>query len=181
MGKWKIAQILFTYPSGAGEDIRMATQRKADSIYNLLKAGADFTKFAKQFSDDKLTYMAGGELPEFGTGKFDPAFEEKVLTLKSDGELAQPFSSDFGIHLIKRISFTETPAQKENASLQYELKQKILQDNRIQNAKDKFSKEIITLIGLKKNETVKEAELFKYADSIMKNPSVDNTKISPQQ
>ncbi|MEO6489664.1 MAG: peptidylprolyl isomerase [Ferruginibacter sp.] len=179
IGKWKVAQILFIFPPDAGEEVRISIQHRADSVYNLLKGGAEFSKLAKEFSDDRLTYMTGGEMPEFGTGRFDQAFESQVLKLKSDGEISKPFQTDFGIHIVKRISFTETPSQKENAALQYEHKQKILQDSRINNAKDKFSKEIISLIGYKKNDAIKNTDLFRYADSVMKDISSDNMKEYP--
>ena len=179
IGKWKIAQILFTYPPDAGEDIRKAALQKADSIYSLLKKGADFVRIAKEYSDDKLTYLTGGEMPEFGTGKYDYDFESEVFKLKADGEITKPFTTQFGIHIVKRLGFTTTPSEKENTSLQFDLKQKTLKDPRINSAKEKFAKDIITTIGYKKTTAVKDADLFRFADSTAKDPSVDNSSKSP--
>ena len=175
IGKWKVAQILFTYPPDAAEEIRKTVQRKADSVYALLKNGFDFAKAAKEYSDDKLTYLTAGEMPEFGTGKFDPDFENEVFKLLTDGEITKPFTTQFGIHIVKRLGFAATPTEKENTALQFELKQKILQDPRISSAKEKFAKEIITTIGFKKTATVKDADLYRFADSTSKDLSVDNT------
>ena len=179
IGKWKIAQILFTYPPDAGEDIRKVALQKADSIYGLLKKGADFARIAKEYSDDKLTYLTGGEMPEFGTGKYDYDFESEVFKLKVDGEITKPFTTQFGIHIVKRLGFTATPSEKENTALQFDLKQKTLKDPRINSAKEKFAKDIITTIGYKKTTAVKDADLFRFADSTAKDPSVDNSSKSP--
>ncbi|MEP7163073.1 MAG: peptidylprolyl isomerase [Ferruginibacter sp.] len=179
IGKWKVAQILFTYPPDAAEDVRKLVQKKADSVYQLLKNGADFAHAAKDYSDDKLTYLTAGEMPEFGTGKYDYDFESEVFKLAADGEITKPFTTQFGIHIVKRLGFTATPTEKENATLQFELKQKILQDPRINNAKEKFAKEIVTTIGYKKTGTVKETDLYRYADSVSKDLTVDNTSKFP--
>jgi len=178
-GKWKIAQILFIYPPAADEDTRKAIMAKADSVYRLISNGVDFVKMVKEFSDDKLTYMTGGEMPEFGTGKYDYNFENEVFKLTKDGQVTKPFVSQFGIHIVKRLAQTPTPVEKENASLQFENKQRILKDSRISTAKEKFSKDIVAMIGYKKAAGVKEADLFRFADSISKAGSVADAKNYP--
>jgi peptidyl-prolyl cis-trans isomerase SurA len=168
-GTWKIAQILLAFPPGDPASYSASLQSTADSIYNALKQGADFSKMAARFSDDKLTYMTGGEMPEFGTGKFDPDFEKVVFSLARDGEIGRPFSSQYGIHIIKRLKKTDTPSDRNDATFRYELKQKVLQDARINAAKQRFVKEILNRIGYKKNPAVKEADLYRFADSAMAN------------
>lgn len=175
-GKWKIAQILFTYPPDASEEQRKATMKKADSVYNLLVDGADFAKAASLYSDDKLTYMKGGEMPEFGTGKFRSDFEQEVFKLKNDNEITRPFATDYGVHIVKRLAFAATPTEKDNAGMQFELKQKLMQDSRTDLAKQKFAKDIENKIGFKKTMLVKEADLFRYADSISANPDASPDK-----
>ena len=176
IGKWKIAQILFTYPPDASEDTRKASLKKADSVYQLLMNGADFAKIAKEYSDDKLTYMRAGEMAEFGTGKYEPDFEKEVFKLKADNDITRPFTTAYGVHIVKRIAFAPTPTEKDNAGLQFELKQKLMQDPRINEAKEMFAKEIIALIGYKKSAAVKDADLYRFADSIIASPSADADK-----
>ena len=176
VGTWKVAQILLAYPPGDAATYTRALEAKADSIYNALQHGADFTKMAGMFSDDKLTYLAGGELPEFGTGKYDPAFEAEVFKLTRDGEVGKPFASQFGIHIIKRLKQTATPEDKNDASFSYEIKQKVLQDLRIIGAKEKFVKEIMAKVGYKKSAAVKDADLFRFADSAFANKSETQVK-----
>ncbi len=166
-GKWRIAQILLAFPPGDQSLYIKALQQKADSIYNAIQHGEDFANMAKLFSDDKLSYIGGGEMPEFGTGKFDPAFEKEVFKLTKDGEVGRAFVSPYGLHIVKRLKQTPTPSDKNDANNNYDLKQKVLQDLRITSAKEKFIKEIMAKIGFKRNPAVKDAELFRYADSII--------------
>ncbi len=175
IGRWKVAQILFTFPPDAGENIKKQINNKADSIYNLLKNGANFAKVANEYSDDKLTYMTGGEMPEFGTGRFNNDFEQEVFKLVADGDMTRPFTTQFGIHIVKRLGYTSTPTEKDNATLQFELKQKILQDSRINSEKEKFAKGIRTTIGYKKTSIVKDIDLYRFADSVSKDLSADNS------
>ncbi|MFT3909688.1 MAG: peptidylprolyl isomerase [Ferruginibacter sp.] len=168
-GKWKVAQILFAYPPDADAATKQTHQKLADSIYNLLQGGADFGTLAKTYSNDKLTYMNGGEIPEFGSGKFDYTFEKAVFDLKKDGDLTKPFSTTYGIHIVKRLGFTPTVTDKSDASVQFELKQKIMQDTRISEAKQKFAKDIIARIGYKRVPGVKDEDLFRFADSLALN------------
>lgn len=174
VGRWRIAQLMFSFPPGGEND--PAIKRRADSAYNLLKNGADFAKLAAAVSDDKMTYGTGGEMPEFGTGKFQPDFEKKVFELKKDGDYTQPFASSFGYHIIKRLKQTPVVSSNNDAGYEYELRQKVLQDSRIEAAKEKFAREIVAKVGFKRNAVVKDADLFRYADSVVANPTVAITK-----
>ncbi len=169
-GKWKVAQILFSYPPDPDETTKARIRKLADSVWNLLRNGANFGDMARQFSNDKLTYLTGGELPEFGTGKYDEDFESRVFGLAANGDISQPFSTSFGIHIIKRLQHTETPSDPNDNSFQYELNQKILLDPRVSIAKDKFAQDIRAKIGFKKLTAVKDADLFRFADSVAVHP-----------
>ncbi len=169
-GKWRVAQILFSYPADADEAAKLAAQKRADSVYMLLQKGEDFAKLAGEYSEDKLTYLTGGEMPEFGAGKYDNSFEGEVMKLAKDGDISKPFSTAFGVHIVKRLAHTETPADKEDASYQYELKQKLMQDDRIKGTKEKFAKEILAKIGFKPVTSVKQEDLFRFADTLMADP-----------
>lgn len=172
-GKWKVAQILFTYPPESDADNIAKTKRLADSVYNLAKVESNFGELVREFSDDKLTYMNGGEIPEFGTGKFDPVFESEIMSLKKEGDLSKPFSTSFGVHIVKLISHTETPTSKTDDALLFDIKQKLAVDNRISIAKDKFAKDIAVKIGLKQAVNINKEELFAYADTVIHSSDED--------
>jgi len=171
VGKIAIAQILFAVPEGFGQQ-RSSTKKLADSVYNALKNGSDFATLAKQFSDDKNTYLNGGIMPEFGTAKYDSVFENHAFSLRNDGEISEPFETKFGYHIIKRISATPVPATKTDEGFMNDLKQEVIKDSRIEVAKEKFLKKILPVIGFKKNN-VNEESLWQLSDSsLLRNKNV---------
>ena len=177
-GKWKVAQILLSIPPNAeGADLK-AIELRADSIYKLLMAGGDFAAIAKQYSEDKLTYMNAGELPEFGTGKFELPFETKVFELKTDGEISKPISTGYGYHIIKRLQHRETPSDKTDEGFLFELKQQITKDSRMDAVKADFLKKVKLKTGFKKNPVIKESDLFRFADSVTVSNSIGNYPIN---
>jgi len=167
VGKIKIAQILIAIPEGAKEEDKINAGRIADSIYHALQSGADFGELAKQFSNDKMSYQSGGVMPEFGVGKYDPQFENTVFALLKDGDITPPFQTQFGYHIVKRISRTEIPLDKTNDSYLFTLKQQVLQDSRITSAKEKFVNDVLKKLNYKKNVAIKENDLWKLTDSFL--------------
>jgi peptidyl-prolyl cis-trans isomerase SurA len=181
VGRWKVAQVLLSFPPGADAAVKKAIERKADSVYQLIIKGEDFGKMARWFSDDKASYSNNGEMPEFGSGKFESAFENEVFKLTRDKDISKPFSTEYGYHIVKRLSQSPVSADKNDAAFQFELKQKIQQDSRINFAKDQFTKEILKQVGFKKTGTVADAELFRYADTVIAKPNSEtgNAAIYP--
>ena len=167
VGKITVAQILFAVPEG---DILQNEKIKilADSVYTALQNGSDFSTLAKQFSDDRTTFMNGGIMPEFGTAKYDSIFENHAFSLQNDRDISRPFETKFGYHIIKRISATPIPTTKNDETFVYNLKQEVLNDNRIEIAKRKFLSEIFPKIGYKKNK-VNEQNLWRITDSSLLN------------
>ena len=70
---------------------------KADS-----DAGSDFAELARQNSDCPASAQ-GGDLGSFGRGMMVPEFEESAFGLEV-GATSDIVTTDFGYHLIKRIS-----------------------------------------------------------------------------
>jgi peptidyl-prolyl cis-trans isomerase SurA len=68
---------------------------------------------------------------------------------------------------------------KADVAYMYEIKQKVTQDARISMAKELFTKSVIKVVGYKKNAAVKDAELFRYADSVVANPAANGAKVFP--
>ncbi len=177
-GKWKIAQILLALPPNSYPAQAKEVERKADSIYNLLQAGADFATLAKQFSEDRLTSLNGGEMPEFGTGKFDMYFESKVFQLQKDGDISKPIYTDHGYHIVKRLQQHAIPVDMADETYVAAIRQQIEKDPRINIAKENFLKEITPKTGFRRNGNVKNAELFKYADSVVFNKMVKSYPVN---
>lgn len=172
-GKITAAQILFAVPAG---DIQMRDRAKqlADSVYKALHAGADFGELAKKYSNDRSTFMNKGLMPEFGVAKYDGAFEAVAFSLKNDSDISKPFQTEFGYHILKRISRSPVPENKNDESYMYNLKQEVLKDSRISLAKDKFLKEVLVKTGFKKNASLNEKALWKVTDTF----TISNKKIT---
>lgn len=181
VGKWKIAQILLAAPPDQPVAEKMGLEKRADSIYGLLQKGGDFAVLARLFSDDKITYGTGGELPEFASGKFEASFEKEVFKLTRDGEISKPILTPYGYHIVKRLSQTPVSPDKNDNAFLFELKQKIQQDSRINSAKELFVKEVLKQVNFKKTGTVSDTDLFRYADSAAANLSSEtgNTSVYP--
>lgn len=61
--------------------------------------GAEFSALAKEHSEDIGSAAEGGDLGWSEPGMFVPEFETTLATLKN-GEISQPFKSQFGWHII---------------------------------------------------------------------------------
>jgi peptidyl-prolyl cis-trans isomerase SurA len=177
-GRWKIAQVLIAVAPDADEASRAAALEKANGVYNKIKDGEPFATVAKTYSDDQLTYLNSGELPEFGTGTFTNDFESQVLSLKKDGDFTKPFLTSFGYHIVKRMGFTPTPEVADDAYL-FDLKQKLMRDDRVNAEKEKFTRDLIAKVDVKTLKEVKRPDLMRYADSLMTNPALEQTKVFP--
>ncbi len=179
IGKWKVAQILFSFPPDADNNTKLIIKRKADSVYNLLQNGLGFAEAAKIYSDDRMTYLSGGELQEFGTGKYNSTFEANVITLQKDNDFVKPFETAFGYHIVKRLAHIPVPTDKTDGTYQFETKQKVTQDSRINSEREKFAKDVMLKTGFKKLSSVNDRTLFSNADSLLVNPTTERVNTFP--
>jgi peptidyl-prolyl cis-trans isomerase SurA len=172
LGKIKVAQILVPVQHDAPEIIRQSARSRADSIYESLLKGADFAQQAKLHSGDNLSYQNGGELPEFGVGKYDSAFEAAAFALSKDGAISRPVLSPYGYHIIRRISVRPFPRQmnKETAAL---LKQQVTADTRMEVSRKALLARILRQAELRRSE-VPEATLWAFTDSALLNAGLNS-------
>lgn len=179
-GKWKVAQILLAVPPDVSGPVLKDIEKRADSLYNLLQQGADFAELAKRFSEDRLTFQNGGELPVFGTGKYELPYEKAVFALKKDGDYTKPVFTGYGFHIVKRLQQRPTPSDKQDETYMADLKEQVTKDDRINIAKAIFTKYITAKTGFKRNTVVKAPQLFRYADSVAVNGEIKNYPINKQ-
>lgn len=147
VGQIRIAQILLAFPPGATEAQQATLAALADSLYEALRKGADFAALAKAFSDDNLTYRAGGEMPAFGVGYYDPPFEKTAFGLTKDGDIAPPLRTAYGYHILKRlqrIPVIEDPQQPDWLAV---VRERVLQSDRMQVTRATLLKNIRDRIG----------------------------------
>jgi peptidyl-prolyl cis-trans isomerase SurA len=148
-GEVKVAQILISGTKAKGEaGIEMAHKR-ADSIVNALKAGANFEEMVKKYSEDKFTVTEGGVMKPFGIGKMAPQFEKAAFALNNPGDISMPVQTEYGFHIIKLIQ--KYPI-KPFDSLKAQIKHKVDNDSRAQMAHDIFFDKIKAKNGFKENK-----------------------------
>ena len=75
-------------------------QAKARELLKELRAGADFAKLAQENSIDKGTAGKGGDLGFFEHGRMVPAFEKAAFALQKVGDLSEPVTTQFGLHIV---------------------------------------------------------------------------------
>ena len=179
IGKMKVAQVLLNIPPDADNTIRQNYKRRADSIYEAAAKGADFAMLAERFSGDNFSYQTKGELPEFGPGKYEPGFENAAFSLSKDNQISQPILTEYGYHIIKRLSHTDIPADKKNKDYMDQLRSQVLNDSRIEVAKKIMLQKVMKLSGYKK-AVFNSKDLSAYTDSVVHHkPVPSKTSIRP--
>ncbi len=83
--------------------ILVKKQSESLAILEKLKNGEKFGKLAREFSIDSGSAKRDGSLGYFGRGKMVKSFEEAAFKLEV-GEISEPVKSEFGYHIIKRLS-----------------------------------------------------------------------------
>ncbi len=144
-GEVKVAHILIAADKSAGREDK--SEKKIREIYELLKGGEDFGTLAKKYSDDKKYGSNGGVLPMFSTGKMIPEFEDVSFELENDGDYSEPFKTDFGWHIVKKLEYKPISSKEEMLP---SLKAKVKRDSRSNKSKSSF------LVKLKKEYNFKE-------------------------
>lgn len=166
LGKVRVAQILLAYPQNATDQAKSETGKRADSIYAVILKGENFGELARKFSGDNLSYQIGGEIPEFGVGKYEPGFEKAAFALGRDGEIGAPYASAFGYHIIKRLGRKPVPSAADKATLDA-LRQQVMNDPRIEIARKEMLQRILKTTRFRQNSNLSESQLWAYTDSIV--------------
>ena len=80
-------------------------QARAEALVAEARAGADFAALAQEHSDDEGTKALGGDLGLVAPGQMVPEFENAAFALEQ-GDISDPVSSMFGLHVIKATEKT---------------------------------------------------------------------------
>jgi peptidyl-prolyl cis-trans isomerase SurA len=166
LGKMRAQQILLAFPPDADENKKAQIAHLADSLYQRIMAGDDFAKLANTFSNDYLTAVNGGTIPDFSPGRYDPVFENTVWALPKDGAVSKPFITSHGYHIVKRISIIPVVTDPKDKNNLEEIRQRAMNDSRWQIPKDVVYNHVIKAAGFKKS-SYDDAALWAYTDSMI--------------
>lgn len=170
-GTVQAQQILIAYDQEGGVAVKQAARQQADSLYQALLKGASFEALARSFSFDAATAPSGGFLPPLSVGTYDPGFEEKLFALSRDGQIAPPFETSMGFHIIKRIQQT---APDTNGFKGVTWNAALARDARGNIPRKVFAQKTIPITGMKVAVTDMK-ELFRYTDSALKGGTAFST------
>ena len=98
-GLFQASHILIRLPQQASAAEQARAKQRIDSLYMVLKDGADFAEVAKQYSEDPGSARDGGMLPWLFKGQLLKEFEAVALAMQP-GELSSPVLSPVGYHII---------------------------------------------------------------------------------
>lgn len=98
-GLFQASHILIRLPQQASEVEQTRAKHRIDSLYMVLKNGADFAEIAKQYSEDPGSAQNGGMLPWLFKGQLLKEFEVEALAMQP-GEMSTPVLSPVGYHII---------------------------------------------------------------------------------
>ena len=98
----------------APSEIRTEDQarRLAENIYQRIQDGEDFNILARQYSDDTMSVVAGGDLGWVSDGGMPPQFEERVRNMEI-GVVSEPFRTSFGWHVAEVTGRREQDLSRE--------------------------------------------------------------------
>lgn len=107
-----LASHILLQTRGKSEPEIQAQKALADSLYNVVKGGADFADVATRYSEDPGSARNGGSLDWFGRGAMVAQFDSVSFALR-DGEVSAPFSTAFGYHIVKRFDHKDIAPLEE--------------------------------------------------------------------
>jgi peptidyl-prolyl cis-trans isomerase SurA len=137
-GTMEAAHVMISARSDASEAEIANAETKINELYQMLEDGASFEELVGKYSDDPSSNGKNGILPQFGTGtttRMVPEFTEAAFELKKDGEYSKPVKTDYGFHIIKRISWK--PVDSFDA-LKKEIEKKVAKDARAEKTQASF-------------------------------------------
>jgi len=152
-GEITVSHIMVKSKKDDSEEARSKAEQKIKDIYAELNEGAEFGDLAMKYSDDKQSARNRGELPKFGTGKMVKEFEDASFGLGSDGDISEPFLTEYGWHIVQRLSYEPLAPFEEK---ERELKSRISRDVRSQLSARSFVNKVKREYGFK--EKVKSLE-----------------------
>ena len=131
--------ILKLFPKDATDEQKAVCKQQIDSIYQLLMAGADFEELAKAESQDGSA-RRGGDLGWFGRGRMVQPFEDIAFSME-DGQISEPFATQFGYHIIKKVAHGIPALNEVRPTLERvinsDIRATLIKERRLKDLKDK--------------------------------------------
>jgi peptidyl-prolyl cis-trans isomerase D len=115
-----LAHVLVRVPPVGGSEAENRAKAKVEAVIKRAQAGEDFTKLAREVSEDTANAAQGGDLGFVGQGELVPQFEQAAFALKKGEISPAPVRTPFGYHAIKVLDSQEggkTPMKEVAAKI----------------------------------------------------------------
>jgi peptidyl-prolyl cis-trans isomerase D len=173
--------ILFKTEGKTPEQIE-AIRKKATDVLSRAKNGEDFSKLAKEFSED-ASGSIGGTLGTFGRGQMMPEFEQVAFTL-GEGAISDLVTTQSGFHIIK-VNSRQDGRLRTFEEIKGAISPRLLFERAGEKAKgiaeaialDAVTNKDLNAVAAKHGATVKETELIEQSAII---PEMKNTSAGYQ-
>lgn len=148
-GTMEAAHLMISARSDASQEEINNAKTKIFELYGMLEQGESFEELVSKYSDDPSSNGKGGVLPQFGTGtttRMVPEFTKAAFELKNDGDYSKPVQTDYGFHIIKRISWKDVEAFDV---LKKDIEKKVAKDARAVKTQASFVNKLKKEYGFK--------------------------------
>ena len=98
----RASHIFLAIPEGADAATTQEKEKQALLLLRRAQSGEDFSRLAREYSEDTATRAEGGDLGWFGKDILPKPIEELVFSMKVD-EVRGPVRADRGFHVIKLL------------------------------------------------------------------------------
>jgi len=98
----RASHIFLAIPEGADAATTQEKEKQALLLLRRAQSGEDFSRLAREYSEDTATRAEGGDLGWFGKDILPKPIEELVFSMKVD-EIRGPVRADRGFHVIKLL------------------------------------------------------------------------------
>lgn len=98
----RASHIFLAIPEGADAATAQEKEKQAQKLLQRAQSGEDFSRLARDYSEDTATRAEGGDLGWFGKDILPKPIEELVFSMKVD-EIRGPVRADRGFHVIKLL------------------------------------------------------------------------------
>jgi len=100
----RIRQILLRYPPDAQEPTRTATRLRAEALRAKIVAGQDFVRVARLYSQDEITWRAGGDSGWVTTEQLDlPSDVKTAVMALQPGQLSAVLPGASGVFIVQVV------------------------------------------------------------------------------
>jgi len=138
----RASHILISVDKSASPEEKQSARHKAQELLDRIHKGEDFSKLAKEYSDDTGSAADGGDLGFFERGIMDKAFEDVAFSLHK-GEVSNVVETAFGFHIIKLTDIRPGHAKPFD-----EVRSTLERDLKREQAKEQFYDKVETMTNL---------------------------------